>query len=126
MKKEDLMAGETILISKEDKDERYLYMGSTVGGFIHFISYENNHKSAINSNYTIEDLERDFTIEQPQSKAVPLERKVYDFVPVRVRDYSDGIWESAILVAVTSDDSYPYVVLDSENSAIVFKQCEFL
>ena len=120
----DLVAGETVLVW-EDSDVKVLYLGSA--GLVHFVSAYNEFKIANNSNFTIEELNKHFTIEQPKSKVVPLEKKVYDFVPVRCRDNDDDVWQrDNLLIAVVPDAEYPYKVLSSWGSLIVFKKCEFI
>ena len=121
----DLVAGETVLVWKEDKKE-VLYLGSA--GLAHFISEDNAFKKASHFNFTIEDINKHFTIEQPKSNAVPLEKKVYNFVPVRCRDNDDDVWKNFRLVAVVGNkiNRYPYTVIDEDDSSFVFKQCEFL
>ena len=119
----DLVAGETVLVWK-GRDAKALYLGCA--GLAHFISQSGNFKKAVDSNYTIEELNSFFTIEQPKSNAVPLEKKVYDFVPVRVRDYYDQSWQIRELVLVSPENSLPYRVINNEGGTTGFKQCEFL
>ena len=121
----DLVAGETVLVWKEDQ-RKVLYLGSA--GLAHFISEDDAFKKANEFYYTIEDLNSFFTIEQPKSNAVPRESKVYDFVPVRCRDNDDDVWKNFRLVAVVGNkiNRYPYTVIDEDNSSFVFRQCEFL
>lgn len=120
----DLIAGETVLVWKES-DAKVLYLGSA--GLAHFISKYYNFKKAGDSYITIEDLNEYFTIEQPKSKVVPLEKKVYDFVPVRCRDNDNELWKSdTSLIAVVPDAEYPYKVLSNCGKSSFFKQCEFL
>lgn len=120
----DLVAGETVLVWKES-DVKVLYLGSA--GLAHFISEDDDFKKAGDCNFTIEDLNKHFTIEQPKSNAVPLEKKVYDFVPVRCRDNDNELWKSyPSLIAVVPDAEYPYKVLSSSGVFVTFKKCEFL
>jgi len=119
----DLVAGETVLVWKES-DVKVLYLGSA--GLVNFISEDDDFKKAGDCNFTIEDLNKLFTIEQPKTNAVPLEKKVYDFVPVRVRDYEACNWEDKELILVSPDALYPYRVYDSLGRTTGFKQCEFL
>ena len=106
----DLVAGETVLVWK-GSDVKVLYLGSA--GLAHF---------------TIEDLNKHFTIEQPKSNAVPLEKKVYDFVPVRCRLNEQSEWENYKLVSVVEKNrgGFPYIVIDKEENYFVFRYCEFL
>ncbi len=120
----DLIAGETVLVWKES-DVKVLYLGSA--GLVHFISRDDEFKKSSGYVYTIEDLNKLFTIEQPKTNAVPLEKKVYDFVPVRCRDNDDNVWQrDNLLIAVVPDAEYPYKVLSNWGSLNHFKQCEFL
>ena len=80
--KEQLIEGKTVLIRKADKSQR-LYLGNV--GLVYFISLD-NFKQSSGSPYTIEELNTIYFIEQEQSLTVPLERKLYDFVPVYVKD----------------------------------------
>ena len=119
----DLVAGETVLVWKEDQ-RKVLYLGSA--RLVHFVSEDNEFKAGGSSYFTIDDLNKYFTIEQPKSNAVPLEKKVYDFVPVRVRDYYDQSWQIRELVLVSPENSLPYRVINNEGGTTGFKQCEFL
>ena len=131
MKKEDLIAGETILVGKNGNGYKRLYLGNS--GLVHFVSYESKtggYCSVGDNPYRIEELEEYYTIEQPKSKVVPLEKKVYDFVPVRVRDYDGNDWEEEKfrLVAVASNDNtdYPFIVIEEGNECSQWRQCEFI
>ena len=117
----DLVAGETVLVWKEDK-RKVLYLGSA--GLVHFISRDDEFKKSSGCYFTIDDLNEFLTIEQPKSKVVPLEKKVYDFVPVICRNRED--WVNCYLIAVYPDSSYPYKVITSDGGNDGFKQCEFL
>ncbi len=121
----DLVAGETVLVSN-DNGKRVLYLGSA--GLAHFITYLNEFKIAGGLYYTIEELNKYFAIGQPKSNAVPLEKKVYDFVPVRCRDNDNSEWVNFILVAVCdyNKGGYPYTVIDEDGYSFVFRYCEFL
>jgi len=121
----DLVAGETVLVRK-GSDVKVLYLGSA--GLAHFISQDNEFKIGYDSIYTIEAINKYFTIEQPKSNAVPLEKKIYDFVPVRCRDYDNSEWENYKLVAVVEKENggYPYTVIDEDGYSFVFRYCEFL
>ena len=120
----DLVAGETVLEEKKN-DVKFLYLGNA--GLVHFVSRTNYFKAAGGSYYTIEELNKYFNIEQPKSNTVPLEKKVYDFVPVRCRDNDNELWKSyPSLIAVVPDAEYPYKVLSSSGIFVTFKQCEFL
>lgn len=120
----DLVAGETVLVWKEDK-RKVLYLGSA--GLAHFLSGDNEFEIGSDYVYTIEELNKYFTIEQQKSNAVPLEKKVYDFVPVRCRDNDDYVWQrDKLLIVVIPDSEYPYKVISSCGSLVTFKQCEFL
>lgn len=121
----DLVAGETVLVWKEDQ-RKVLYLGSA--GLAHFISQDDEFKKANEFYHTIEDLNSFFTIEQPKSNAVPLEKKVYEFVPVRCRDNEQSEWENYKLVSVVKRNrgGYPYTVIDEDGEPFTFKQCEFL
>ena len=117
----DLVAGETVLRWKES-NTKVLYLGCA--GLVHFISEDNAFKTAGDSNYRIEELNNCFTIEQPKSKVVPLEKKVYDFVPVRCK-YREH-WVNCYLIAVVPDSSYPYKVITGDGGNDGFNNCEFL
>ena len=121
----DLIAGETVLVWKES-DVKVLYLGNA--GLVHFVSRTNDFKIAGGLYYTIEELNKYFTIKQPKSNAVPLEKKVYDFVPVRCRDNDKSEWENFRLVAVCdyNKGGYPYTVIDEDGYSFVFRYCEFL
>ena len=121
----DLVAGETVLVRK-GSDVKVLYLGSA--GLAHFITQDNEFKIGYDSIYTIEAINKYFTIEQPKSNAVPLEKKVYDFVPVRCRDNEQSEWENYRLVAVVDNrwNGYQYFVIDEDGDIIYFRYCEFL
>jgi len=121
----DLIAGETVLTWKEDK-RKVLYLGSA--GLVHFISRDGNFKKSSGCYFTIDDLNEFLTIEQPKSNAVPLEKKVYDFVPVRCRDNDKSEWNNFKLVAVCdyNKGGYPYTVIDEYGYSFVFRYCEFI
>ena len=112
----DLVAGETVLVEKIN-DVKCLYLGSA--GLVNFISEDDDFKKAGDCN---------FTIKQPKSNAVPLEKKVYDFVPVRCRDNDKSEWENYKLVAVVDNrrNGYQYFVIDEDGDIIYFRYCEFL
>ena len=120
-----LVAGETVLVWKES-DVKVLYLGNA--GLVHFVSRTNDFKIAGGLYYTIEELNKYFTIKQPKSNAVPLEKKVYDFVPVRCRDDDNSEWENYKLVTVIDYKKYgyPYIVMDEDGNTIFFRYCEFL
>ena len=122
----DLIAGETVLVWKEGKKDVLLYLGSA--GLAHFVSGDNEFKTGSDYVYTIEELNKYFNIEQPKSNAVPLVKKVYDFVPVRCRDYDKSEWGNFRLVAVCdyNKGGYPYTVIDEDGYSFVFRYCEFL
>ena len=122
----DLVAGETVLVWKEGKKDVLLYLGSA--GLAHFVSGDNEFKTGSDYVYTIEELNKYFNIEQPKSNAVPLENKVYDFVPVRCRDNEQSEWENYRLVAVADNrwNGYQYFVIDEDGDIIYFRYCEFL
>ena len=126
MKKEDLIAGKTILVSKKSNSIKNMYLGCA--DLVHFISYDNNFTSVCVSTFLIEELESHWTIEQPQSKAVPLEKKVYDFVPVRCKDADEDKWgdENIKLIAVRQHEFFPYVTIKNECAVVTYKQCEFI
>lgn len=120
----DLIAGETVLVWKQ-AGNYVLYLGRA--GRAHFVSGDNEFKTGSDFNFTIEDLNKHFNIEQPKSNAVPLEKKVYNFVPVRCRDNEDDAWQHNVsLIAVVPDAEYPYKVLSNWGSLVPYKQCEFL
>jgi hypothetical protein len=120
----DLIAGETVLTWKEDK-RKVLYLGSA--GLVHFISRDNEFKKSSGCYFTIDDLNEFLTIEQPKSNTVPLEKKVYDFVPVRCRDDDGNVWHrDNLLIAVVPNAEYPYKVLSNLGSLVPYKQCEFI
>ena len=121
----DLVAGETVLTWKEDK-RKVLYLGSA--GLVHFISRDDKFKKSSGCYFTIDDLNEFLTIEQPKSNAVPLEKKVYEFIPVRCRDNDNELWKSyPSLIAVVPDAEYPYKVITGDGGkSSFFKQCEFL
>ena len=121
----DLVAGETVLVSNHN-GKRVLYLGRA--GLAHFISQDDEFKKANEFYNTIEDLNSFFTIEQPKSNAVPLEKKVYDFVPVRCRDNDKSEWENYRLVAVADNrwNGYQYFVIDEDGDIIYFRYCEFI
>ena len=120
----DLVAGETVLVWKQ-VERKVLYLGRA--GLAHFVSADNEFKIGRATYFTIDYMNECFTIEQPKSNAVPLEKKVYDFVPVRCRDNDNELWKSdPSLIAVVPDAEYPYKVLSSSGVLVTFKQCEFL
>lgn len=119
----DLIAGETVLIHKDNPSNKNLYLGSA--GYVHFISATNKYKYT-GVSFTIEELNESFTIEQPKSKVVPLEKKVYDFVPVRVRDNERHLWKNAFLIAVTPLTDYPFKTVNENEQSAAYRYCEFL
>lgn len=120
----DLKAGETVLVSKYIPTNKKLYLGSA--GLVHFVSNTNNFECANNNNFRIQELNQFYTIEQPKSKVVPLEKKVYDFVPVRVRDSENHKWWNAFLIAVVPDEEYPFFVITESNNYDSLRYCEFI
>ena len=121
----DLIVGATVLVRKID-NRRALYLGNV--GLVHFVSNTIDFECANNNNFTIQELNEWYIIEQPKSKVVPLEKKVYDFVPVRCRDNDNDVWKDFRLVAVVGNkiNRYPYTVIDEEENSFVFRYCEFL
>jgi len=122
--KEMLIANETVLVTKKSDKYKCLYLGCVPNLNIHFVSVPNKYKEAY-SFYTIEEINQMFTIKQPESKVVPLERKVYDFVPVRVRDSEDESWGNAKLIACLYGLNHPYFVI-LEDFPSQYKYCEFI
>ena len=122
--KEQLIEGKTVLIRKADKSQR-LYLGNV--GLVYFISLD-NFKQSSGSSYTIEELNTIYFIEQEQSLTVPLERKVYDFVPVYVKDYEKEEWKERKLIAVLPNALFPYHTDEGSSTkyAGAFKICEFI
>ena len=123
----DLIAGETVLVSKYIPTNKKLYLGSA--GLVHFVSNTNNFECANNNNFRIQELNQFYTIEQPESKVVPLELKSYDFVPVifKVKEQED--WENGKLLAVVPNAKYPYIISYSGKDApilVTCNYCEFL
>lgn len=60
---------------------------------------------------------------------VPLENKVYDFIPVMVRDHEDDEWEERELIAVVADKLNPYITsLGDTGSSIagMWKYAKFI
>ena len=119
----DLIAGETVLVFKDTPAHKRLYLGNA--GLVHFISATNKYKLT-GGYYTIEELNESFTIEQPKSKVVPLEKKVYNFVPVRVRDKEDNEWKNAFLIAVTPLTDFPFKTVNKNGQSAAYRYCEFL
>ena len=119
----DLIAGETVLVSKDKTCHKRLYLGCS--GLVHFISACNEYEFA-GPFYTIKELNKWYTIEQPKSKAVPLEKKVYDFVPVRVRNNEINIWKNAFLIAVTPLTDFPFKTVNENGQSTSYRYCEFL
>lgn len=120
----DLIAGETVLVSKYIPTNKKLYLGSA--GLVHFVSNTNNFECANNNNFRIQELNQLYTIEQPKSKVVPLEKKVYDFVPVRCRDDEDDKWKEAFLIAVVLSPSFSFKTVDGNGNCASYRYCEFL
>ena len=122
--KEQLIEGKTVLIRKADKSQR-LYLGNV--GLVYFISLD-NFKQSSGSPYTIEELNTIYFIEQEQSLTVPLERKLYDFVPVYVKDYEKEEWKERKLIAVLPNALFPYHTDEGSSTkyAGAFKICEFI
>lgn len=121
--KEMLIANETVLVDKNTSNE-YLYLGCIENVNIYFISYTNRFKEA-GDYYTLEEINKNYKIKQPESKVVPLERKVYDFVPVRVRDSEDESWRNAKLIACLYGLNHPYYVILKDLPS-QYKYCEFI
>ena len=119
----DLIAGETVLVSKDNPTDKRLYLGNA--GFVHFISVINKYEE-VGICFTIKDIIKHFDIEQPKSKVVPLEKKVYDFVPVRVRNMVSVNWENRFLIAVIPGAEYPFKTVDEDGDINTYKYCEFL
>lgn len=119
----DLIAGETVLVSKAYEKEKVKYLGNA--GFIHFVSNTNEYSNA-GMYYTIEQLNNSFTIEQPKSKVVPLEKKVYDFVPVIARNDEKYEWVNAFLIAVTPLTEFPFKTVNENGYSYPYKYCEFI
>lgn len=122
---EKYVAGKTVLIDKATKD-KYLYLGSA--GLVHFISEDNMFDKACSMNYTTQQLEEMFTIEGT-GLDVPLERRVYDFVPVLVRDSDEGEWKERKLIVVIPNAEYPYITNYQSKKGetfAIYKQAKFL
>ena len=122
IKKEDLIAGETVLVNNFGA-EIMTYQGC-VGGCLFFTSeikaFALTLKQVNNYNYIIK---------QPISNVVPLEKRTYDFVPVRVSD--DRInWFDAELIAVDNETYLPYIAKRYTTkkcvSIAIYKYCEFV
>lgn len=116
----DLIAGETVLVSKNDPTDKRLYLGNA--GLVHFVSAANKYECT-GGLYTIKELNQRYTIEQQKSKVVPLEKKVYDFVPVRCNDYEDLV--NCYLIAVFPSSSFPYKVIRGNGDSDEFEYCKF-
>ena len=124
--KEMLIANETILAARvSDKDE-CLYLGNVPNCNVYFTSQFNNY-NMIGETLTLERINKKYKIKQPESKVVPLEKKVYDFVPVRVRDTKDVDWMKAELIAcIPYETDFPYRVLINSNELYSLRYCEFI
>ena len=120
--KEQLIEGKTVLIRKADKSQR-LYLGNV--GLVYFISLD-NFKQSSGSPYTIEELNTIYFIEQEQSLTVPLKRNVYDFVPVKYKDYENEDWSNGELFAVIPNVEYPYNIINVSKCMDTAKICEFI
>ncbi len=120
--KEQLIEGKTVLIRKADKSQR-LYLGNV--GLVYFISLD-NFKQSSGSPYTIEELNTSYFIEQEQSLTVPLKRNVYDFVPVKYKDYENEDWSNGELFAVIPNVEYPYNIINVSKCMDTAKICEFI
>lgn len=117
----DLIEGETVLVSKAYEKEKVKYLGNA--GLIHFVSHTNEYSNA-GMCYTIEQLNNSFTIEQPKSRVIPMEKKVYDFVPVRCNDYEDLV--NCYLIAVYPSSDFPYKAITDNGDIDGFEYCEFI
>lgn len=125
IKKEDLIAGETVLVSESNT---IAYQGCV--GECLFFTYLNDGVKKADASYTIEEINYfGYRIKQPESKVVPLEKRTYDFVKVRIRDSYLEQWRNAELIAVDPDLFNSYIVkrcMASNGSYISFyKYCEF-
>ena len=122
--KEALIAGETILVDKINIANKRLYLGNS--GLIYFVSRENDFKQASGAIFTIGSLQKHFNIEEPKSKVVPLELKIYDFIPVRYRDSEIDDWSNGKLVFVNPKNPFPFCILTKCESTVIYKYCEFI
>lgn len=122
--KEMLIANETVLVTKKSDKYKCLYLGCVPNLNVHFTS-EYEDYNAVGLTITIEEINENYIIKQPESKIVPLERKVYDFVPVRVRDSEDESWGNAKLIACLYGLNHPYFVI-LEDFPSQYKYCEFI
>ena len=123
--KENLITGETVLINKGNKT-KHLYLGCV--GLAHFISSGDCFKVANPFARTIEEINENFTIEQPESKVVPLEKKSYNFVPVRVRDNTSNAWiiGNELVAVLPKNKPYPFVVFNKISGVSEYKYAEFI
>ena len=119
----DLIAGETVLVFKGNPAHKRLYLGNA--GLVHFASVTNKYKLT-GGFYTIEELNELYSIEQPKSKVVPLEKKVYDFVPVKVRDNENHKWGNVFLIAVVQGVDFHFKTVDMDGQSTSYKYCEFI
>lgn len=119
--KEDLREGETVLIGKSS-NYKYLYLGGC--GLVHFISIGDNYTVAKSRSFTIEDLNKYFTIQKEEDLTVPLKKKVYDFVDVEVSN--NGVdWLNCKLIAVTPECQYPYKIIQEDGLTDSYKYAKF-
>jgi len=124
--KEMLIANETVLVTKKSDKYKCLYLGCVPNLNVHFTS-EYEDYNAVGLTITLEEINENYIIKQPESKIVPLERKVYDFVPVRVRDTKDVDWMKAELIAcIPYETDFPYRVLINSNELYSLRYCEFI
>jgi hypothetical protein len=124
--KEKLIEGKTVLLSKNNPENKRLYLGNV--GLVYFASMIGKFIESSPYYYTIQELNEKFIIEQEQSLTVPLERKVYDFVPVYVKDYEKEEWKERKLIAVLPNALFPYHTDEGASTkyAGAFKICEFI
>jgi hypothetical protein len=122
--KEDLIVNETVLIHKDSKTKATLIDCGVYGNIFHLYSNENKFISTL----SLAEINKYFTLEEKPSKVVPFETKVYDFVPVKVRDDDNKEWcFNYKLIAVRREkDSLPYIVINEYGVVNIFEQAEFI
>lgn len=121
--KDDLIVNETVLIHKDSKTKATLIDCGVYGNIFHLYSNENKFISTL----SLAEINKYFTLEENQSKVVPLKTKGYDSIDVRVKNNDDNNWIYGYkLIAVFECDMYPYKVINGNKNIVTFKKAEFI
>lgn len=113
-----------ISVNSEIKEKYYNLLSESEKRYIVFIRREDSQFINI---YSLEQINSNFTLKQPEDKTVPLEQKVYDFVDVECRDDDTQEWKPYKLICVIPKNYYPFrAVYPDYKEQYYFKQARFI